>query len=83
MIGAFELQRAPVVALGVAGRAQVRVHLQLKRLVRGVQAGYASPVMGKDATNALITMKVAGVDKDKLAETVKPYVLELIDVREI
>ena len=38
---------------------------------------------GKDATNALITMKVAGVDKDKLAETVKPYVLELIDVREI
>ena len=36
---------------------------------------------GKDATNALVTMKVAGVDKDKLAEKVKPHVLELIDVR--
>jgi acetoin utilization protein AcuB len=38
---------------------------------------------GKDATNALITMKVAGVDKDKLVEKVKPHVLELIDVREV
>ncbi len=38
---------------------------------------------GKDATNALITMKVAGVDKDTLVEKVKPYVLEFIDVREI
>jgi acetoin utilization protein AcuB len=36
---------------------------------------------GKDATNALVTMKVAGVDKAKLVEKVKPHVLELIDVR--
>ena len=38
---------------------------------------------GKDASNALITMKVAGVDKDKLVEKIKPFVLELIDVREV
>ncbi len=36
---------------------------------------------GKDATNALVTMKVAGVDKDKLVEKVKPHVRELIDGR--
>jgi acetoin utilization protein AcuB len=38
---------------------------------------------GKDASNALVTMKVGGVDKDKLVEKIKPFVLELIDVREV
>jgi len=38
---------------------------------------------GKDASNAVITMKVTGVNKDALVEKVKPYVLELIDVREV
>ncbi len=38
---------------------------------------------GEDATNAIITMKVAGVDRDELLEKIKPHVLEVIDVREI
>ncbi len=38
---------------------------------------------GKDASNALITMKVTGVSKDALVEKIKPFVLELIDVREV
>jgi len=38
---------------------------------------------GKDATNALITMKVTGVSKDVLVEKIKPFVLELIDAREV
>ena len=38
---------------------------------------------GKDASNAVITMKVTGVNKDALVEKIKPYVLELIDVREV
>ncbi len=38
---------------------------------------------GKDASNALITMKVTGVNKDTLVEKIKPHVLELIDVREV
>jgi len=38
---------------------------------------------GKDASNAVITMKVTGVNKDTLVEKIKPYVLELIDVREV
>jgi len=38
---------------------------------------------GKDASNALVTMKVAGVNKDALVEKIKPFVLELIDVREV
>jgi acetoin utilization protein AcuB len=38
---------------------------------------------GKDATNALITMKVTGVSKDALVERIRPLVLELIDAREV
>jgi acetoin utilization protein AcuB len=38
---------------------------------------------GEDASNAIITMKVSGVDKDVIVEKVKPHVLEVIDVREV
>src|SRR5512136_273305 len=38
---------------------------------------------GKDASNAVITMKVTGVNKDVLVEKIKPLVLELIDAREV
>jgi acetoin utilization protein AcuB len=38
---------------------------------------------GKDATSAVITMKVTGVKKDALVEKIKPLVLELIDAREV
>ncbi len=38
---------------------------------------------GKDASNAVITMKVTGVNKDTLVERIKPLVLELIDAREV
>jgi len=38
---------------------------------------------GKDASNAVITMKVTGVSKDTLVEKIKPLVLELIDAREV
>ncbi len=38
---------------------------------------------GKDASNAVITMKVTGVAKDALVEKIKPLVLELIDAREV
>lgn len=38
---------------------------------------------GEDASNAIITMKVSGVDKDEIVAKVKPHVLEVIDVREI
>jgi acetoin utilization protein AcuB len=37
---------------------------------------------GEDATTVIITMKVAGVDKDAIVEKVKPHVLEIVDVRE-
>jgi acetoin utilization protein AcuB len=38
---------------------------------------------GEDASNAIVTMKVSGVDKDALVERIKPHVLEVIDVRQI
>jgi acetoin utilization protein AcuB len=38
---------------------------------------------GEDATTAIISMKVAGVDKDTVVEKVKPHVIEIIDVREV
>lgn len=38
---------------------------------------------GEDASNAIITMKVSGVDKDAIVEKIKPHVLEVIDVREV
>ena len=38
---------------------------------------------GEDATTAIVTMKVADVDKDEIVEKIKPHVLEVIDVREV
>jgi len=38
---------------------------------------------GKDASSAIVTMKVVGVDKDALMEKIRPHVLEVIDVREV
>jgi acetoin utilization protein AcuB len=38
---------------------------------------------GKDASNAIITMKVSNVDKDAVMEKIKPHILEIIDVREV
>jgi acetoin utilization protein AcuB len=37
---------------------------------------------GEDASNAIITMKVTGVNSDTVLEKIKPHVLEVIDVRE-
>jgi acetoin utilization protein AcuB len=38
---------------------------------------------GEDASSAIVTMKVSGVDKDAVVEKIKPHVLEVIDVREV
>jgi acetoin utilization protein AcuB len=38
---------------------------------------------GEDASNAIVTMKVSGVDKDAIVGKIKPHVLEVIDVREV
>ena len=38
---------------------------------------------GEDASNAIITMKVSGVDRETILEKIKPHVLEVIDVREV
>jgi acetoin utilization protein AcuB len=38
---------------------------------------------GKDASSAVITMKVTGVKMDALIERIKPLVLEFIDAREV
>lgn len=38
---------------------------------------------GEDASTAIVTMKVTDVDKDELVEKIMPYVLEMIDVREV
>ncbi len=38
---------------------------------------------GEDASSAIVTMKVSGVDKDEIVEKIKPHVLEVIDVREV
>jgi acetoin utilization protein AcuB len=38
---------------------------------------------GEDASNAIITMKVVGVDRNALMEKIRPHVLEVIDVREV
>lgn len=37
---------------------------------------------GEDASNAVITMKVSGVEKDVIIEKIKPHILDVIDVRE-
>ena len=38
--------------------------------------------LGEDPTNYLVTLKVAGIPKDILVETLKPLALEIVDVRE-
>ena len=38
---------------------------------------------GEDASNAIVTMKVSGVSKDAVMETIKPHILEVIDAREV
>jgi acetoin utilization protein AcuB len=38
---------------------------------------------GEDASNAIVTMKVSGVDSDTILEKIKSHVLEVIDVREV
>jgi acetoin utilization protein AcuB len=38
---------------------------------------------GEDASNAIITMKVAGVGQDEIVEKITPHVLEVIDVRNV
>jgi acetoin utilization protein AcuB len=38
--------------------------------------------LGDDPANRLITVKVRGVSTDALVEAIKPYVLEIVDVRE-
>ncbi|GAB4542510.1 MAG: CBS and ACT domain-containing protein [Anaerolineae bacterium] len=38
---------------------------------------------GEDASTAIITLKVADVDKDTLVEKITPLILEVIDVRDI
>lgn len=39
--------------------------------------------MGTDASNAICTVKMAGVSKTKAVEILKPHVMEILDVREI
>jgi acetoin utilization protein AcuB len=39
--------------------------------------------LGEDPTNALVTVKVAGVPQKALVEILQPLALELIDVREV
>ena len=38
---------------------------------------------GEDASNAIVTMKVAGVSKDAVMEKIEPHILEVIDAREV
>lgn len=38
---------------------------------------------GEDASNAIITMKVSGVDKDVILEKITPLILEVVDARDI
>ena len=38
---------------------------------------------GEDASNAIITMKVSGVERDAILDKIKPHILEVVDVREV
>jgi acetoin utilization protein AcuB len=38
---------------------------------------------GEDASNAIVTMKVSGVNGDEVLEKIQPHVLQVIDVREV
>jgi acetoin utilization protein AcuB len=39
--------------------------------------------MGTDPTNAICTIKVQGASISKVVELIKPYVSQLLDVREV
>ena len=39
--------------------------------------------MGEDSSNSILTLKVEGVPQDKLAETLRPHVEEILDIRVI
>jgi acetoin utilization protein AcuB len=49
----------------------------------GGNIGSLGTFWGEDASSAIVTMKVSGVDKDTIVEKIKPHVLEVIDVREV
>ena len=39
--------------------------------------------LGEDPTNVMVATKVSDVPKDKLVETLKPFVVQMIDAREV
>ncbi|OQA39709.1 MAG: hypothetical protein BWY50_02115 [Spirochaetes bacterium ADurb.Bin315] len=39
--------------------------------------------MGTDPTNAICTIKVQGAPMSEIVEIVKPFVIQLLDVREV
>lgn len=38
---------------------------------------------GKDVTNAVLILKVSGIDKDRLADLLEPLVVEVMDLRDV
>jgi acetoin utilization protein AcuB len=60
---------------------------ELAKITQAVAAGGGNIMalveyLGTDSTNREMMMKVVGVSRDKLIETIKPLVLEVTDVRE-
>jgi acetoin utilization protein AcuB len=49
----------------------------------GGNIGSLGTFWGEDASSAIVTMKVSGVEKNTVVEKIKPHVLEVIDVREV
>ncbi|UCC87036.1 MAG: CBS domain-containing protein [Anaerolineales bacterium] len=49
----------------------------------GGNIGSLGTFWGEDASSAIVTMKVSGVEKDAVVEKIKPHVLEVIDVRAV
>lgn len=39
--------------------------------------------MGTDSSNAVCTIKMQGIDKNKAVDLIKPFVMEVLDVREV
>ncbi|MGI6467003.1 MAG: CBS domain-containing protein [Sphaerochaetaceae bacterium] len=39
--------------------------------------------MGTDSSNAVCTIKMQGIDKSKAVDLIKPFVMEVLDVREV
>ncbi|MDD4011610.1 MAG: CBS domain-containing protein [Sphaerochaetaceae bacterium] len=50
---------------------------------RGIDIISFGSFMGTDATNAICTIKVQGTSKAQAVDILKPYVLEIVDVREV